>query len=61
MVPIWDGEQIRELEVQLGEIRGKNIEITSEILDTTQIITSNISNFNELDYFIEIKEDELEK
>ena len=47
---------IQEEKVELGKVRGNQIEILSPIEAKTLIITSDISNFDENKYKLVIKE-----
>lgn len=55
LLNIREDNKIKAMQVNLGKIRWSNIEILSEIDDTTQVITSDTSNFNEAKYEIQVR------
>lgn len=50
-----DGKGLQEIQVQLGKVRRDQIEILSDIDPTTQVITSDINNFDENKYELTLK------
>lgn len=50
-----NGNTLEQLEVQLGKIRGSSIEIRSTLPASTQIVTSDVSNFDEARNEIQVK------
>jgi len=51
-------QQIQQLQVELGQVWGNNIEILSDISPRTHIIVSDISNFDASKYTISERTEE---